>query len=235
MSALGRVLVAILSTVKASRQPYALLTCKLCNRSAQPPRYAILTPLPDGLGIRGLHRDGREALGNHFLATELVDDLVMRVCHDAGTIGTFFQIVKMENVAQDNGDPCGQDFRMPSKTSDPYAVECGQRLERLRKALGHDSRASLARYMFDPSNEEELRREADNIRKYEAGGMPPPRFIRRLEELTQEPGIMDYVYKGTDGRLSPSLQGKVRHAERESPRDQKGGRNIPVRRLKFKG
>lgn len=123
---------------------------------------------------------------------------------------------------------------MAARTSDPYIVDCGRRLERLRVALGHKSRASLARYMFGITEEEDLRREADNISKYETGGLPPPKFILRLEELTQEPGIMDYVFKGTDGRLSPALQGKVRHAEHESANRDVASRNIPIRKARLR-
>lgn len=143
----------------------------------------------------------------------------------------------MENVAQDFGAASGQDFRMASKTSkdsDPYAIECGRRLELLRIALGHGSRASLARFLFDPDDEEQLEREADNIRKYERGGMPPPRFLRRLEELTQEPGIIEYIYKDAPGRLSEDLRNKVRHAEKDGAKDRMLGRYIPARRLKLK-
>lgn len=140
----------------------------------------------------------------------------------------------MENLADDIALCGGQNFRMAARTSDPYIVDCGRRLERLRVALGHSSRASLARYMFGPKDGEELRREADNIRKYETGGLPPPKFILRLEELTQEPGIMDYVFKGTDGRLSPALQGKVRHAEQETVSREAVSRKIPVRKVRLR-
>lgn len=233
MHALRGVLLALLQAIESDREADAMLSRQLPNGGAGVPGDAVAAPLADGLGIGRVERDAGEPFGDDLFAAELFDDAVMFV-HGGVVFGRIFPIVKMENVAQDSGAPCGQEFRMSSKTSDPYAIECGQRLERLRVALGHGSRASLARYMFDPENEEELRREADNIRKYESGVMPPPRFLRRLEELTQEPGIIEYIYKDASGRLSEDVRNKVRHAEQDGAKNQSVGRNIPFRKVRLR-
>lgn len=97
-----------------------------------------------------------------------------------------------------------------------YAAECGKRLTRVRFALGYRKRPGLVRRMKGPLPDAAMRADADKLRKYENGVLPPPLFVIALENSVGEQGIFDYVFKDTTGRMSDEFRDKIR-AEEQTP------------------
>lgn len=171
----------------------------------------MLLPLVDGLPVnRGAHLI--EGLGDFGSAAELIDE-GRCCCHDDRIIGTFFRLVKMDNLSDDFGATADQNSAMardPKKTDkrDPYDIECGKRLILARTALGYPKRRPFARLTLDSATPEDARRAEDNLTKWENGyaGIPTW-YVVKLKALF---GITaDYLYAGDLGSLKADLREKI--------------------------
>ena len=119
-------------------------------------------------------------------------------------MGYGFPYVKQEIQSHDvsrptpeNGKPLPGDA-MSQKSKDPYAVECGDRLRRARKAADFPIRRRFAEHMHEDENK---------IQKWENGeALVPAAFVRDLKPL----GIThDWVYGGDASGMPQRLHAKL--------------------------
>lgn len=236
MAALRRVLLALLNAVEASGEGNALAAGKFRDDCSPAPWDAVSPPFADCLSVRTLDCDGCQLLCQCVLAAESLNDGVVGMGHSPHTFGTFFRIVNTENIADDRKGAAGQNFPM-GRVRSRDAVKYGARLQDLRVAFGHAKRPSFVRYLYGPREPEEITALADKLRKYEEGDAEtPPSLVIHFEERSDERGLWEYVYKAVDGRMNDDLRNRVQAAreERETKEKQPVGRNIPVRKVKFR-
>lgn len=91
---------------------------------------------------------------------------------------------------------------------DPYAVVCGRRLKAARLAKGYPKRPAFVRLTRPVRNPEEVRRETDNLRKWENGeALVPAEYVNHLRRVM---GIFpNWVFSGTGDGMDPELVAKA--------------------------
>lgn len=102
---------------------------------------------------------------------------------------------------------------MSDRVPDPYHVQCGDRLQRAREALGYNRRAFARITLADDDDIASVKRAEAKLEKYEAGiNRVPTAYIRKLKATF---GIdMNYVFDGDMASLSPDLRTKLIETER---------------------
>jgi len=179
----------------------------LGNRRAPAPRHAVLFPLVDRLDapiLLALWRSP-QGFGHDFAAAQFIDEDCVLVLHDSVNVRNIFGFVNGD-LSENRSDDFPQGFRqhdgMAEKDTEEaktHAKESGERLRRIRRALGVPK---LRRFAENTGIDE------DNLSNWELGkALVPAWYIQRLKEIY---GVShDWIYGGDPARLPHDVAQKL--------------------------